>query len=107
MSHTLMNLFAVWMITAGTPADMDFANAYPQTETSGYIVIERMDETTVSIETDAGILELPREVFPLEDIHEGTVIEWRVNEEEEATRLAEAQARIDRMRNTVVVQRDK
>ena len=107
MSHTLMNLFAIWTIAAGTPMEINETLEAAGTPSSGFIVIDRMDETTMVVETQAGMLELPREVFPVEDIHEGMVIEWHVNDEEEAYRLQEAQARIDRMRNTLVVQRDK
>ena len=107
MSHTLMNLFAIWTIAAGTPLATNETIENTGAPSSGYIVIDRMDETTMVVETQAGMLELPREVFPAEEMHEGMVMEWRVNDEEEAYRLQEAQARIDRMRNTVVVQREK
>ena len=95
MSHAIVNLMAVWMISASVPTGVeDLWGA----QTSGFVVIERLDETTVSIETREGIVDLPRGIFPETALHEGMVIEWRVNEAEEQLRLEEAQARIDRLR---------
>ena len=105
MSHVLIDLMAVWMFSAGTPAEMEYLPREEAVQTSGTIVIDRFDENTVSIETKSGMLDLPREVIPIDDLHEGMVIEWRVSEEEEALRREEAQARIERLRETVIVKK--
>ena len=96
MSHAIVELMAVWVFSASTPMAVD--DLWEGTQTSGFIVIERLDETTVSIETREGIVDLPRGIFPETELHEGMVIEWRVNEAEEQQRLEDAQARIERLR---------
>lgn len=66
---------------------------------SGYLVIDSIEDDIVVVETEQGNVIVPIDLFPQNSVHEGTVIEWRIAYDESERRLKEAQSLIDRMQS--------
>ena len=103
MSIWMNALSALFMVTSGTNpmADVPSPLVKPEThepQSTGYVVVESVDDEAVVIETSKGVITIPRSLMPNDGIYEGAILEWRVADDEASRRLAEAKLRIERMK---------
>ena len=103
MSIWMNALSALFMVTSGTNSMVDVTTPLvkpevQETQNSGYVVVESVDDEVVVIETAQGIITIPRAVFPGNGIYEGAVLEWRIADDEASRRLDEAKLRLERMK---------
>lgn len=78
-------------------ARVERTGAREQSERDIHLVVERVEEDEVVLETRAGLVRFPREALPAGADHEGAVIRINHASSEENRRISAAHARIKRM----------
>lgn len=96
MTHVL-GLLAALFVSTSTMA------IAPHENPSEYLVVERIDGADAILESKGGSFRLPVSMLPM-GAGEGMVLEWNVAQGETNRRLADAQARIERMQKMSIAE---